>query len=263
MNRSVLLRIALIVNGLVFATSAALNSGARIPLGVVTLAFPVAILPAGIGEAVIACALLAAGVSQQRSLAWLAFWLSVAGTAFGLVATSLGEGPVWVVHVVDVVLALILLGLLLLDDRPDRTPRATPRSVIALMGFTALTLLAASIIHFGSTLPFNGFGISDSFDSAAVPECVLGLLLAASALYLASGRTGGRELALAATIFTLLLSLLGLSLTLGSGRTGDVVYHLVLLVLLGGIIAGLTRSLTWRDASHPPVTHAPRHVSSH
>lgn len=252
------LRVALIVNGLVFAASAALNFGAQIPLGFLTLAFPSPILPAAVGEAVIGLALLAAGVTQRRSLAWLALWLSVAGTAFGLLATSVGRGPVWSVHVVDVALALIVFGLLMWNDRsaardhPLQAERrqTTPRLVLWLMLLAAVSLLAASVIHFGPALPFNGFGISDQFDSAAVPEGVLGLLLAASAAYLASGRMASRELALAATFFTLLLSLIGFSLTLATARTGDIVYHIALLVLLGTIIAGLTLSLLRRDPDH-------------
>jgi hypothetical protein len=163
--------------------------------------------------------------------------------------------------VVDAALALILFVLLIWNGRVGvREPgikaavRQKPRRVIWLMLLTAVTLLAASVIHVGPALPFNGFGISDQFDSAAVPEAILGILLAASAAYLASGRSGGRELALAATIFTLLLSLFGLSLTLPAARTGDVVYHLVLVVLLGGIIVGIAASLLRRDAAQRRAT---------
>jgi hypothetical protein len=262
-RRAVALRVALIVNGLVFALSAALNFGARIPLGSLSIAYPTAIVAAGIGEAIIAVLLLAAGISGRRSLAWLAFWLSVAGTLFGLVATSSGGGPVWAFHAVEVALALVLLALLLWNAGVEQPERARPRRIIGLMLFTALTLLAASTIHFGAALPFGAFGIIDRFESAAVPEGVLGILLAATALYLASGRTAGRELALASTIFTLLLSLFGLSVTLPSGRTGDVVYHIVLVVLLGTIIVGLTRSLTRARPHRMSVTSAPSHVSSH
>ena len=260
---AVALRIALIVNGLAFATPAALNFGAQIPLGIVTLAFPVGIVPAGVGEAIIGIALLLAGVSQHRPLAWLAFWLSVAGTAFGLVATSAGSGPTWSAQVVDASLTLVVVGLLVWSGRSDvrhdgtqadRARQPKPRLVITSMVLAAVSLLVASIIHFGPELPFVGFGISDQFDSAAVPEAVLGSLLALGAAYLASGRAGSREMALAATISTLLLSLYGLGVTLPMARAGDVVYHIVLLVLLGGIIVGLAASMVRRDSGHTSVT---------
>jgi hypothetical protein len=254
------LRIALIIDGLAFATSAALNFGAQIPLGMVTLSFPVRIIQAGVGEAIIGIALLGAGASLNRGLAWLAFWLSVAGTAFGMVATAVGSGPVWSVHVVFASLALVVLGLLVWTGRSDvqehvphaaRDRQTTPPSLIGLMGLTSVTLLAASIIHFGPALPFAGFGISDQFGAAAGPEAILGILLALGAAYLASGRTGSREMALASTVFTLLLSLYGLSVTLPMALAGDVVYHVVLVVLLGTIIVGLVlpmmRSNSGRD----------------
>lgn len=243
------LRIGLIIDGLVFITAAGLNLGAQVPLGPVTLAFPVRIVPAGVGEAVIGLALLRAAASQHRGLAWPAFWLSVAGIGFGLVATTVGSGPVWGVHLVLVPLALVVLGLLVWTGRSDAhagaNPRRStaPRIIIPLMVLTAITLLVASTIHFGPQLPFGGFGIADQFDSAAVPEATLGILLALGAAYLASGRSGSREMALAATIFTLLLALFGLSLTLPMARTGDVVYHIVLVVLLGAIIVGLAVSI--------------------
>jgi hypothetical protein len=51
-------------------------------------------------------------------------------------------------------------------------------------------------------------------------------------------------MALASTVFTSLLSLYGLSLTLPMARTGDVVDHIALVVLLGAIIGGLVLSTT-------------------
>jgi hypothetical protein len=174
--------------------------------------------------------------------------LSVAGTAFGMVATAVGSGPAWRVHVVFVSLALVVLGLLIWTGRSDvqeqgphaaRDRQTEPSVLIGLMALTSVTLLAASIIHFGPALPFGGFGISDQFAAAAGPEAILGIVLALGTAYLASGRTGSREMALASTVFTLLLSLYGLSVTLPMALTGDVVYHIVLVVLLGSIIVGL------------------------
>jgi hypothetical protein len=184
---------------------------------------------------------------------------------------------VWSVHVVFVSLALVVLGLLLWTSRSDvqeQGPRATrdrqtqPASLIGLMVLTSVTLLAASIIHFGPALPFGGLGISDQFAAAAGPEAILGILLALGAAYLASGRTGSREMALSTTVFTLLLSLYGLSVSLPMALTGDIVYHIVLVVLLGAIIAGLVLPMTRGDSgrntthsqsvgSHPHTTEGP------
>ena len=61
-------------------------------------------------------------------------------------------------------------------------------------------------------------------------------------VYLLSGSSGSREMALAATIFTLLLSLYGFSITLSGGRIGDVAYHIALLVMLAVLILWLTIS---------------------
>jgi hypothetical protein len=82
------LRIALILQALTFLTAAALNFGARIPLGIATVQFPVRIIPAGAGETIIGASLLLAAVTMSRAWAWIGFWPSAGGIAFGLVATS-------------------------------------------------------------------------------------------------------------------------------------------------------------------------------
>ncbi|MDE3076007.1 MAG: hypothetical protein KGJ86_11315 [Chloroflexota bacterium] len=257
------LRTALVLDALVFLTAAALNFGVRIPLGFVTVAFPVHILPAGIGEAVIGTNLLCAGITARRGWSWLAFWLSVGGIAFGLVATSRTGGPAWDVHLILVPVALIILGLLLWTagragsgDQPagdsanpaSRSGRQQAfKGTAALMVLTACTLLVASLIHFGPRVPLGVVTLYDPFAGAAVPEAVLGILLGLGAAFLMSGWAGSREMALASAIFTLLLSLYGLSITLGSGRTGDVVYHVTLLALLAAIIVGLFLSRSTRQ----------------
>jgi hypothetical protein len=62
-----------------------------------------------------------------------------------------------------------------------------------------------------------------------------------------SGWSGRWAAALATALFTLLVTLFGLSLTAASGRTGDVAYHLVLLSVLV-IIVGLLLSPPGRRA---------------
>src|SRR5207248_2674436 len=78
------LRAAIFVDAVVFLTAALLNGGARLPLGFAELSFPVPIWQAGIGEAVIGLALLAAAVAGRATVSWVAFWMSVVGIAFGL-----------------------------------------------------------------------------------------------------------------------------------------------------------------------------------
>jgi hypothetical protein len=127
-----LLRATLLVDGGVFLLAALLNLGGRVPLGFTELSFPVSIWQAGIGEAVIGVALLAAAVTQRGTLAWLAFGLSVVGIAFGLRSSQV-QGPAREVHVLLVPLALLIFGLLLwrlrerrsrLSEPSDKTPDA-------------------------------------------------------------------------------------------------------------------------------------------
>ncbi len=107
----VLLRAVLLVDGIVFAVSAAQNFGAEIALGFTTLRFPDPIWQAGIGEAVIAVALAAAAASTGRRLTWAAFGLAVLGIAVGLSSQRV-QGPARDIHLVLVPLAVLLGSLL-------------------------------------------------------------------------------------------------------------------------------------------------------
>jgi hypothetical protein len=106
------LRAAFAIDAVVFLLAALLNFGIRIPLGFAELNFPVPIWQAGIGEAVIGLALLAAAARARGALPWVAFWLSVAGIAFGLSSARV-QGPARDIHVILVPLAIILFCLLL------------------------------------------------------------------------------------------------------------------------------------------------------
>jgi hypothetical protein len=116
--RVIAVRVLCVLDGIVFATSAILNFGFKIPVGFTELAFPAHVRQAGIGEAVIASALIAGGVSGRPRLCWVAFWMSVVGIAFGLISRQV-QGPAREIHVVLVPLA-ILLGLGLLWSRQQR-----------------------------------------------------------------------------------------------------------------------------------------------
>ena len=106
------MRAALFVDAVVFLTAALLNLGAKIPLGFTELGFPVPIWQAGIGEAVIGLALLAAAVTGRATIGWVALWMSVVGIVFGL-SSSKVQGPARDVHVLLVPLAVIVFGLLM------------------------------------------------------------------------------------------------------------------------------------------------------
>jgi hypothetical protein len=108
----IILRAALFVDAVVFLTAALLNLGTKIPLGFAELRFPVPIWQAGIGEAVIGLALLAAAVTGRATIGWVAFWMSVVGIVFGL-SSSKVQGPARDVHVLLVPLAVIVFGLLM------------------------------------------------------------------------------------------------------------------------------------------------------
>ena len=107
-----ILRAVLLVDALVFLTAALLNMGAKIPLGFAELSFPVPIWQAGIGEAVIGIALLAAAVTGLATIGSVAFWMSVLGIAFGL-SSSKVQGPARDIHILLVPLAAIVFVLLM------------------------------------------------------------------------------------------------------------------------------------------------------
>ena len=142
-------------------------------------------------------------------------------------------------------------------------PRWRPPSVSAgaLMVLAATAFAAASIIHFGVAIPVGFATLSDPFAGAAVPEAVIALVVATGAVAVLTRRPAARGIALTATLFALLGTVYGLTVTLGSTRTGDIAYHLgilaTLLVILGLVLVpGRTRrrggSLDRHGRTGPP-----------
>jgi hypothetical protein len=117
-------------------------------------------------------------------------------------------------------------------DAPDRRQ---PLSV-ALMTLAALTFVAASLIH-------SGFVTSlDPLPAAAIAEGLIAVVLAVGVAAAASGWPAARWLAPATTVFAILGTLLGLSIVLREQRTGDIVYHVtVLVVLIAALVLRLGR----------------------
>lgn len=116
--------------------------------------------------------------------------------------------------------------------------RVRAAAIGLLMLVTAVAFALASLIHFGVTLIAGPVRLDDPFRGAAIPEAVIAAVLVLDAVAALARRSYAWWAALAATLFSLLVTLYGLSVTLGSGRTGDVRYHLAVLASLA-VIAGL------------------------
>jgi hypothetical protein len=123
---------------------------------------------------------------------------------------------------------------------------ASANVIVGLLVATAITLAAASTIHFGVAVA----GVDDRFPGAALPEAIISVVVLAGAAAAALRVSHAWGWALAATLFGILGFLVGLRFTLFGGRpvvSGDVAYHLAgLLVLLA--IAGLLLSPRGRVA---------------
>jgi hypothetical protein len=107
-----------------------------------------------------------------------------------------------------------------------------------LMSAAGATLCLASAIHFGLPIALGVMTIKDSFPGAATPELILGILMLGGAVVAMSGQ---RVVAIACTGVTLLLTLYGATVTAGSARWGDLVYHAALLTSLAAIMLLLVR----------------------
>lgn len=117
----------------------------------------------------------------------------------------------------------------------------TLRPARGLMALAALTLLGASAVHFGVTIPLGLVTLRDPFPGAAIPELVLGLILGGGAAAAIVDARSARAIGIGTTVFAILVVLYGMSVTLRSGRVGDVTYHSILLLML--LLAGAMLSL--------------------
>lgn len=117
------------------------------------------------------------------------------------------------------------------------------RSSVAawLLVAAAVSFAMASAIHFGLMIRLGVLTISDPFFGAAIPEAVLALVVAAAALHLFSSRIPHLAISAGAAAFAIIVTLYGLSVTLGGGRTADVMYHVaVLAILLAAVVLMLS-----------------------
>ena len=250
-----LLRVTLFVDAVVFLSAALFNFGARLTIGSADVSFPNPIWQAGVGEAVIGLALLAAAFRPYGRGPWVAFWMSVVGIAFGL-SSSRVQGPAREVHLVLVPLAILIFGLLIwrrqhghrlpgalvgapgdgpLGGSPDSRRTSWRPMSVAICGLMALATVSfalASLVHLGLRLPLGFLTLDDPFADAAIPEAVIAVVLGISTAMIVVGQAKRWSTALGATVFAILLTAYGLSVTLASSRTGDITYHTFVLALL-------------------------------
>ncbi len=119
--------------------------------------------------------------------------------------------------------------------------------VSGLMVLATATFAAASLVHFGVLLDVGPVTIDDPFPGAAIPEAVIALVLGIGSASAIARWPGRWWLAPGATLFALLLTLYGLSVTVRSSRTGDIVYHVSILVELVSIAGLLLLARERRD----------------
>jgi hypothetical protein len=130
--------------------------------------------------------------------------------------------------------------------RDGRGVERASAAAAPLMAIAALTLAAASLLHFGLSVPLGAAVLEDPYPGAAIPEAVIAAVLAAGTVGALTGGAG-RRAAEGAAVFALLGVAFGLAVTLREARPGDVAYHLSLLCLLvatGGLLFARPRGRT-------------------
>src|SRR6476661_157855 len=110
-------------------------------------------------------------------------------------------------------------------------------AICGLMALAALAFAGASIIHFGIVIAVGPLTVDDPFPGAAIPEAVIAVVLGIGLLSVLTRRPSHWGIAVAATLFALLLTLYGLTVTVSSARTGDIAYHVAVLLLSVGIVS--------------------------
>ena len=109
-----------------------------------------------------------------------------------------------------------------------------------------MTLAAASVLHLGVSLSLGSTTVSDLFEGAAIPEAAIAAVVAVGALTVLLRRATAWWVALATTLFALLGTAYGLTVTVPRGEFGDMVYHLSLLALLVATVGLLLASRAGR-----------------
>jgi hypothetical protein len=110
-------------------------------------------------------------------------------------------------------------------------------AIAGLMAVAAGAFAVASLVHFGVAITLGPLTLDDPFSGAAIPEAILALLLGIGAAMVIIRRPARWAVALATTLFALFVTIYGLSVTVSSSRTGDIVYHVSILMVLAVIVA--------------------------
>lgn len=132
------------------------------------------------------------------------------------------------------------------ESRPRRWPG------VAMLA-EAVTFGIASYLHLDGRIPLGFVTITgEHFRDAAIPEAIIGSVLAAGALCLLAGAARGRGIALAVTGFAIAGTAVGIGAVSSSGRpsiTADLAYHAVIMAALLVTFAGLLAAGRGRPAS--------------
>jgi hypothetical protein len=116
-----------------------------------------------------------------------------------------------------------------------------------LMAVVAVSFGLASAIHLGLVISLGGLTIRDLFLGAAVPEGIIAGALVVAVTGVVMRLSVRWYITLGASLFAAALTVYGLSITARSSRTGDVAYHVVVLVVLGITVAILLLPGARRD----------------
>ena len=118
--------------------------------------------------------------------------------------------------------------------------RGRPIAIVVgtLMGAETVAFVVAATIHFGIRIALGPLRIDDPFPGAAIPEAIIAGVLGIGVLSVLARWPARWGVALATTLFALLVTIYGLTVTVGSARTGDILYHIGVLGL-AGVIVGL------------------------
>jgi hypothetical protein len=122
------------------------------------------------------------------------------------------------------------------STRARRQPSSL--AIGGLIGVAIGTFFVASIIHFGFSITLGTMTIKDPLPGAAIPEGIIATVLTIGGLAQILRLPARWWVALATTLFALLVTLYGLTLTVRSALIGDIIYHVCICIVLA-IIVGL------------------------
>jgi hypothetical protein len=113
----------------------------------------------------------------------------------------------------------------------------------------AATFGVASYLHRGGRIALGFTTVTgEHFSNAALPEAIIGAVLAAAAVFVLAAPGRARSAAYGATGFATLGVVVGLSVVVGSSRpAADLAYHVTILVVL---LASALMLSAWGPARH-------------